>query len=439
MSMRISVFGLGYVGIVTSACLAKAGHKIIGVDPNPTKVDLINRGQTPIVEDDVESMIVESVRSGNLQATDDAHQAILDTEISLICVGTPSKQNGDLDLTYVRRVCSEIGASLAEKDDFHVVVVRSTMLPGSVRSVVIPTLTEAAGEAASDRFGVCINPEFLREGTAVYDYYNPPKTVIGEQDSRSGALTSSLYDGLTAPLVRTSIEVAEMIKYVDNSWHALKVAFGNEIGAICKGVGVDSHAVMDVFLQDTKLNISKTYLRPGFAFGGSCLPKDLRAINYRAKSLDLDVPLLRSVLPSNRVHIDRAIDMVTAAGRKKVSILGLSFKPGTDDLRESPILETAERLLGKGFDLRIFDRNVQLARLMGANRDYLLNSIPHISNLLVDDLEQVLEHGDTIVIGNFSPEFATAISKLGSSKRIIDLVRLPELPTDSDHYEGIAW
>ena len=288
-------------------------------------------------------------------------------------------------------------------------------------------------------FGVCINPEFLREGTAVWDYYNPPKTVIGQQDSRSGSIAASLYDGLTAPLLHTTIEVAEMIKYVDNSWHALKVAFGNEIGAICKAVGVDSHAVMDVFVQDRKLNISDTYLRPGFAFGGSCLPKDLRAINYRAKSLDIDVPLLRSVLPSNRVHIDRAIDMVTSAGGKKVSILGLSFKAGTDDLRESPVLEVAERLLGKGFDLRIFDRNVELAKLMGANRDYLLNHIPHISNLLSDDLEKVLNHGDTIIIGNMSPDFAAAIRNLDTSKHIVDLVRISESPPDSDHYNGIAW
>jgi len=437
--MRISVFGLGYVGIVTSACLAKAGHKIIGVEPNATKVDLINRGQSPIVEKDVESMIAEAVESGNLTATVEPHDAIMDTEISLICVGTPSKQNGDLDLTYVQRVSTEIGSTLAKKEDFHVVVVRSTMLPGSVRSVVMPALAEAAGDAAKGRFGVCINPEFLREGSAVYDYYNPPKTVIGEEDTRSGDVTARLYDGIPAPMLRTPIEVAEMIKYVDNSWHALKVVFGNEIGAICKAAGVDSHAVMDVFLQDKKLNISTAYLRPGFAFGGSCLPKDVRAINYRAKSFDIDVPLLRAVLPSNRVHIDRAIDMVVAAGNKKVSILGLSFKPGTDDLRESPVLEMSERLLGKGFDLRIFDRSVELARLMGANRDYLMNHIPHISSLLIDDLEKVLDHGDTVVIGNVSTEYAAAIRDLDASKHIIDLVRISETPIDSDSYEGIAW
>ena len=437
--MRISVFGLGYVGAVTAACLAKAGHKVIGVDPNPTKTGLVGKGHSPIIEDGVGKMISDAVAKGLLSATTDAAAAISDSDISMVCVGTPSKKNGDLDLTYIKRVCEEIGAELARKDTYHVVVVRSTMLPGSTRSVVIPALESSSGKTAGVDFGVCVNPEFLREGSAVFDYYNPPKTVIGEQDSRGGDMVEALYAGLEAPLIRVKIEVAEMTKYVDNSWHALKVAFGNEVGSICKAIGIDSHDVMNVFMQDTKLNISTAYLLPGFAFGGSCLPKDLRAINYKAKGLDIDVPVLRSVLPSNRVQIDRALEMIRAKGSKKLSILGLSFIAGTDDLRESPIVEITERLLGKGYDIQIFDRNVELARLTGTNKDFLLNAIPHISNLLVDDIQSVIQHGDIIVIGNASPEFPGALSDIDANKHLIDLVRIPEELASRGNYDGIAW
>ena len=437
--MRISVFGLGYVGAVTAACLAKAGYKVIGVDPNPTKTDLVGNGHSPIIEEGVENMISDAVTNGLLSATNEVAAAISDSDISMICVGTPSQKNGDLDLTYIKRVCEEIGAELARKDEYHVVVVRSTMLPGSTRSVVIPALERSSGKTAGVDFGVCTNPEFLREGSAVFDYYNPPKTVIGEQDSRGGDMVEALYAGIDAPVFREKIEVAEMIKYVDNSWHALKVAFGNEIGSICKAIGIDSHDVMNVFMQDTKLNISTNYLLPGFAFGGSCLPKDLRAINYKAKGLDIDVPVLRSVLPSNRVQIDRALEMIRAKGSKKLSILGLSFKAGTDDLRESPIVEITERLLGKGYDIQIFDRNVELARLTGTNKDFLLNAIPHISNLLVDDIQSVIQHGDIIVIGNASPEFPDALSDIDANKHLIDLVRIPEELASRGNYDGIAW
>lgn len=437
--MKISVFGLGYVGAVTAACLGRAGHHVIGVDPNTTKTDLINEGKTPIIESDVGEMIAEAVAAGKIEARNDAQSAVRDSELSLVCVGTPSQSNGNLDLTYIERVCSEIGAALADKDEFHVVTVRSTMLPGSTRDCVIPALEKASGKIAGEHFGVAVNPEFLREGSAVYDYYNPPKTVIGEIDSMSGECIASLYEELDAPLFRVGIDVAEMIKYVDNSWHALKVAFGNEFGAICKEVGVDSHDVMHVFMQDKKLNISPAYLLPGFAFGGSCLPKDLRAINYKAKELDIDVPLLRSVLPSNRVHIDRAIDLVKSAGSKKISILGLSFKAGTDDLRESPIVEVTERLLGKGYDIQIFDENVELARLTGTNRDFLLNHIPHISNLLVNDIDKVIGHGDTIVIGNSAPEFSEIVENMPSEKHVIDLVRTTKTLPAQGNYDGIAW
>ena len=437
--MDISVFGLGYVGAVTAACLAKAGHRVVGVDPNPTKTDLVNEGQAPIIEKDVGEMTADAVSAGLLSATDDARGAIRDTSLSLVCVGTPSQSNGDLDLRYIERVCEEIGEAIRGKDEYHIVVVRSTMLPGSTRSTVIPALERSSGKVAGEAFGVCVNPEFLREGSAVYDYYNPPKTVIGETDTRAGDPLVEIYSHLDAPLFRCPIEVAEMTKYVDNSWHAAKVAFGNEVGAICKAVGVDSHKVIDIFLQDTKLNVSPAYLRPGFAFGGSCLPKDLRAINYKAKSLDLDVPMLRSVLPSNRVHIDRAIDLVKSAGHKKLSILGLSFKAGTDDLRESPVVEVTERLLGKGYDIQIFDRNVELARLTGTNRDFLLNHIPHISNLLVDDIDRVIEHGQTIIIGNSAAEFASVVEDIPAGKHVIDLVRISESPPRAGNYDGIAW
>ena len=294
--MKISVFGLGYVGTVTAACLAEARHEVTGVDPNQAKTDLITEGKSPIVELDVAEMIGNAVRAGSLTATDDARAAVHDSGMSLVCVGTPSQSNGDLDLTYVRRVCGEIGEAIADKDGTHTVVIRSTMLPGSTRSVVIPALEQASGRSVGDGLTVCVNPEFLREGTAVHDYYHPPKIVIGEEHPGGGDSMAALYADIDAPSFRCAIEVAEMIKYVDNSWHATKVAFANEFGAICKAVGVDSHDVMNVFVRDTKLNISPAYLRPGFAFGGSCLPKDLRAINYKAKSLDLDVPLLRSVL-----------------------------------------------------------------------------------------------------------------------------------------------
>ena len=437
--MRISVFGLGYVGTVTAACFAKAGHQVIGVDPNEAKTQLVGSGQSPIIEAELDTIIADAVAGGQLSATTDASAAVMASDISLVCVGTPSQKNGDLDLSYIDRVCEDIGLALKDKTDYHVVVVRSTMLPGSTRSTVIPALERSSGKSVGSDIGVAVNPEFLREGTAVYDYYNPPKTVIGEDSHRSGEAMVELYRDLDAPLIRVDIDVAEMIKYVDNSWHAVKVAFGNEFGAICKAVGVDSHDVIDVFLQDTKLNISPAYLRPGFAFGGSCLPKDLRAINHKAKSLDLDVPLLRSVLPSNRVHIDRAIDMILAAGSKKISLLGLSFKAGTDDLRESPIVEVTERLLGKGYDIQIYDKNVELARLTGANREYLLHKIPHISNLLVSELDAVIAHGDTIVIGNNSPEFAASHKAVDDGKSVIDLVRIFDPLPDNRNYNGIAW
>ncbi|MGK5027847.1 nucleotide sugar dehydrogenase [Janthinobacterium sp. RB2R34] len=436
--MKISIFGLGYVGAVSAGCLATDGHEVIGVDPNRTKVDLINQGSTPIIEKDIGEMIAATVKSGHLRATADVRDAVFGSDMSLICVGTPSQLNGNLDLSHVRKVCQEIGAAIAEKDTFHVVVARSTMLPGSMRSLVIPTLEAASGKVAGVDFGVCNNPEFLREGTAVHDYYHPPKTVIGESDEKAGTLLVQLYEKMDAPLVRTDVETAEMVKYTDNTWHAVKVAFANEIGNICKAVGIDGHKVMDIFCQDTKLNLSPYYMKPGFAFGGSCLPKDVRALTYKARTLDLDLPLLNSILPSNQKQVEKGIKMITDKGARKVGILGFSFKAGTDDLRESPLVDVIEYLLGKGYELKLYDKNVNLAALTGANQDYILNHIPHISKLMVTSMQDVLDFADTIVIGNSAAEFNTVPASLKPHQYLVDLVRISK-EQSGDNYDGICW
>ncbi len=390
--MKVSIFGLGYVGAVSAACLANDDHLVVGVDTSEAKVGLINEGRTPIIEQGVEELIATAVRNGRLWATADAAKAVFNSDISLVCVGTPSNGNGSLDLTYVRRVCNDIGSILAEKDAFHTIVVRSTMLPGSMRDVVVPSLESSSGKLAGRDFGVCNNPEFLREGTAVDDYYHPAKTVIGATDPKSCAVVEQLYEKLDAPVVRTDIETAEMVKYTDNVWHALKIGFANEIGNICKALKIDGHEVMDIFCQDTKLNISHRYLKPGFAFGGSCLPKDIRALTYKGKFLDVELPILNAIMPSNEAQVRKGVQMVVEKGNRKVGVLGFSFKAGTDDLRESPLVELIERLLGKGYDLRLYDRNVNIARLVGANREYILNHIPHIANLMDDSVDKVLAH-----------------------------------------------
>lgn len=437
--MNISVFGLGYVGSVSAGCLANQGHKVIGVDPVRTKADLINDGLSPIIEADIAEIISSMVSRGNLRATNDSAEAVSSTDLSFVCVGTPSQQNGNLDLRYIRRVCEEIGGALRKKQDWHVVVIRSTVLPGTVRKIVIPILEEASGKQAGKDFGVCHNPEFLREGSAVKDFHSPPKTVIGQYDLRSGEIVAGLYRTLDAPLIRTELEVSEMVKYIDNGWHALKIGFANEIGNLSKEFGVDSHEVMDIFCQDRKLNISCAYLKPGFAFGGSCLPKDLRAISYQARLHDVETPILSSILPSNDVQIRRGIDLVVKRERKRIGILGFSFKAGTDDLRESPMIELIERLIGKGFDLRIYDRNVKIASLTGANRDFILNRIPHISRLMVDSVKHVLEHAETIVIGNGDPEFKDVPVQTRDGQFIVDLVRIADLRSADGKYDGICW
>jgi GDP-mannose 6-dehydrogenase len=430
---------MGYVGTVSAGCLAHEGHQVIGVDPVPTKVNLINEGRSPIIEADISELIEETVKAGQLRATWDHEEAVRTTELSFVCVGTPSQSNGNLDLTHIRRVCEQIGKALASKSQHHVVVIRSTILPGTMRGIVIPILEEYSGKKAGMDFGVCNNPEFLREGSAVKDFNAPPKTVIGESDGASGDMLAGLYAKLDAPLIRTDLETAEMVKYVDNTWHALKIGFANEIGNLCKSLSIDAHEVMKIFCQDKKLNISPAYLLPGFAFGGSCLPKDLRALAYKAKQQDLELPIMNSILPSNELQIERGLRLVMHNGHKRVGILGVSFKAGTDDLRESPMIEVIERLTGKGYDLRIFDKNVNLASLVGANRDFILNHIPHISRLMVDSMDAVLRHAQTVVIGNSDPEFLSVLSRLRDDQNLVDFVRITGGRSEHGKYDGICW
>ncbi len=436
--MRISIFGLGYVGAVSAGCLAQGGHDVIGVDPVPAKVDLINSGSSPIVEVGLAELICAQTECGRLRATMDHAEAIRESELSFICVGTPSQANGNLDLRYIRRICEQIGEELGHKQTEHVVVIRSTVLAGTMRQIVIPVLEEFSGKRAGTDFHVCHNPEFLREGSAIQDFFCPPKTVIGEHQPGSGDALAKLYGGLNAPLIRTDLETAEMVKYVDNCWHALKVGFANEIGNLCKSLGIDSHDVMNIFCQDRKLNISTAYLKPGFAFGGSCLPKDLRALAYRAKVHDLELPILSSILPSNELQVARAMQLIVEKGHRRVGILGFSFKEGTDDLRESPVIEVIERLIGKGYELRLYDKSVNLAKLVGANRDFILNRIPHISRLMVDSLDAVLEGSDTVVIGNKDPEFGGVLERIRDGQVLVDFVRIADRRSDGA-YDGICW
>jgi GDP-mannose 6-dehydrogenase len=438
--MRIAIFGLGYVGCVSAACLASQGHQVIGVDVNPLKVEMINAGQSPIIEAGVDQLIGQAVAAGNLWATPDAGEAIAKADLSLVCVGTPSNENGSLDLRYVRRVADEIGQALAGQTHYHVVAVRSTVLPGTVANEVIPLLEEASGRRAGEDFGVCSNPEFLREGSAVADFYQPPITLIGQWDERSGDRVAAIYQNIEAPIIRTDLPTAETIKYVSNAFHALKITFANEIGNFCKKVGVDSHEVMRIFCMDTKLNISPAYLKPGYAFGGSCLPKDLRALLHRARQEDLELPVLQAIPRSNELQARLGVEAVLRTGKKRVGILGLSFKAGTDDLRESPMVYLAETLLGKGYNLKIYDENVSLARLTGANKQYIEKVIPHISSLLCPSLDEVLAASEVLVIGNRLSAITDRLNGANQDHIIIDLVRISDiLEGKVGDYRGICW
>jgi GDP-mannose 6-dehydrogenase len=437
---NLSVFGLGYVGCVSAACLAREGHSVIGVDINPTKVDLINQGKPTVVEEGIAELVAAVHAEGRLRATTSTEEAVLGSSISLVCVGTPSRPNGSLDLRYVEKVSAELGRALGRKGERHVVVIRSTVLPGTTRGLVVPAIAAASGLAEGEGFAVAMNPEFLREGTSIRDFYDPPFTVIGASDAATAGAIAALYQGIKAPLHMVPLEVAEMLKYACNCFHGLKVSFANEIGNICKALGIDSHQVMHIFCQDNKLNISPAYLKPGFAFGGSCLPKDLRAVTYKARELDVSTPVLDAVLESNELQIARAFEMVMATGARRVGVLGLAFKEGTDDLRESPMVALIERLLGKGLQVLVFDREVNSSRIMGANREFIEREVPHIWTLLQPNIETVVAQSETIVVGNKSPEFAAALAALRDGQRVVDLARIePALRSDGVRYEGICW
>jgi GDP-mannose 6-dehydrogenase len=438
--MRISIFGLGYVGTVCAGCFVSRGHTVVGVDVNAGKVELMNAGRVSIVEPEIPELFAAGHAQGRLSATTSAAEAIATTDVSLVCVGTPSQANGNLDLAHMKHACEEIGAALRTKATRHLVVLRSTMLPGSTEDLLIPILEASSGKKAGADFEVSYNPEFLREGSSVRDFNQPPKIVIGE---RPGGIAASvlgeLYAGIDAPTLRTSIRVAEMAKYCDNAFHALKVSFANEIGNLCKKMGIDSHEVMSVFCQDRKLNLSPAYLKPGFAFGGSCLPKDLRALTYQARRFDLDSPVLNSILASNAAQVRVAIQKILGLGKKRVGFLGMAFKPGTDDLRESPLVEVIETLLGKGYAVKIYDRNVSASALIGANKRFIEEHIPHLSSLLVARPEDVVAGSDVVVVGYSSPEFTAALKSMRADQAIIDLARIEGREGLAAAYDGICW
>ncbi|MBU0515318.1 MAG: nucleotide sugar dehydrogenase [Proteobacteria bacterium] len=438
--MNISVFGLGYVGCVTAACLARHGHRVIGVDVNQDKIDSLDRGVSPIVEEMIGELIAAGRQAGRLSATADAGRAVLETELSLVCVGTPSLENGAPETGFVERVADEIGRALADKDAYHTVAVRSTVLPGTIRGKVIPRLEAASGKAAGPDFGVCFNPEFLREGSSVRDFDHPPKTVIGQLDEPSGRALKEMFAPIDAPLFTVPLEVAEMVKYTDNVFHALKVTFANEIGRLCKAFNVDSHQVMNIFTADTKLNLSPNYLWPGFAFGGSCLPKDTRAVIQAAQEHNVDLPMISHILPSNEGQIREAFKLILKTGKQKIGFLGFAFKGGTDDLRESPVVLLIEALLGKGKDILAYDENVSLARLVGSNLAFIEQVLPHIGRLMADSIAAVVDYAEVIVVGNFHPDFAPTLHRLRADQTIVDLVRVVDQPPENVvEYHGLSW
>src|SRR5688572_14012260 len=424
--MRIAIFGLGYVGSVSAACLAAAGHDVIGVDVDQHKLSLLRSGRPPVSEPGLDDLLGSGVSSGKITVTDDTAAAVRESELSLVCVGTPSRRNGSLDTTYLERVMSQIGAALPDRA-YHVVAIRSTVLPGVVQSTLVPLLEQASGRVAGDGFGVCVNPEFLREGSAIRDFQRPPFTLIGETDRRAGDLLQGVYAHLEAPVHRVQPDEASMVKYASNIFHALKVAFGNEIGAVCQQLGIDGQTVMRIFCEDRDLNISPRYLKPGFGFGGSCLPKDLRALVHVARELDVTAPLLVSVIPSNDAHIQRVVDVVLETRRRQVALLGLSFKVGSDDLRESPFVRLAEGLIGKGVPLRIYDPDVALGDVFGRNRAYVQDHLPHVGQLVATDFAEVIGGADVIIVAKRLAETARLPELMVPNQTVIDLVGIPEL------------
>ena len=435
--MKVTVFGMGYVGCVTAACLANQGHDVIGVDLDPHKTGLINQGRSPIIEPELEGTIGAAVSSGKLRATTEISAL---GDICLVCVGTPSNDNGSLNLEQVLRVVAHIGDLIATSQSYHVVNIRSTVLPGTVENTIIPSLEKRSAKKAGQDFGVCMNPEFMRETTAVRDFYHPPFTVIGALDQRSADTAAKLYAKLDAPIEQTGIMAAEMIKYSCNAFHALKICFANEIGTLCKSFGIDSHIIMDIVCKDRNLNLSSAYMKPGFAFGGSCLPKDLRAILYKGRQEDIELPVLGSLLISNQKQLERAYNMIKKTGKMKVGVLGLSFKAGTDDLRESPTVALIETLIGKGFKISIYDEEVSLAKLLGANKRFIEQTIPHFSSLMADSIREVITNSEVVVVSKRNTQFREELINLDGDKIVVDLVRtFPELGNTPSNYEGICW
>lgn len=437
--MKISVFGLGYVGCVSAACLCEAGHEVWGVDVDSQKVQFLLDGKSPIIEKELPELIAKHRAGGRLFATTSVDEAVQKTDIALVCVGTPSLPSGALNTEYARRVCEQIGDAMRKLDRQYTVIIRSTLLPGTTRRELLPRLEQHSGKAEGSGFSIAYNPEFLREGTAVADFFNPPKTVIGAERENSGNTVAELYKSLPGPFFTTKIEEAELVKYADNVFHAIKVTFGNEVGAVAKAVGVDSHRVMEVFCSDTKLNLSPYYLKPGFAFGGSCLPKDVRALAACARSQNLQTPMLYSIMQANDETVRRSVRAVQGFGKKRIGVLGLAFKAGTDDLRESPVVELVETLLGKGYDIKIFDRNVSLARLIGSNKQFIESAIPHLAELLVGSPQEIAAHSDVVLVTYKDQEFTQTLKNLTKGQIIYDLARAVE-PTDVQaEYHGVCW
>lgn len=438
--MKISIFGLGYVGAVSCACLPELGHRVIGVDTNSTKVQMINAGASPVVEEGINELIDAAVRRGVLRATDDVEDAVLNSEVSLISVATPAKANFAPDLSAVENVIRSIGKVLRSKAGSHTVVLRSTIPPGTTEDSLLPVLEASAGRKVGDRLSLVFNPEFLREGSSVKDFHHPPQTVIGSLDDAGYAVVEALYAGIPGPMVRTSCRVAESVKYLCNVFHAMKIVFANEAGSVLKACGLDGREVMRIFCQDTQLNISSAYLRPGFAFGGSCLPKEVKGFLTLARQADVPIPALAGLLDSNAAHIDRAYSMIATGGRKRVALFGLAFKPGTDDMRDSPLVTLAERLIGRGFDIAIYDGFVRLSRLLGKNKEYIDREVPHLERLLKPTPEQALEEAEVIVVGHADAEARKAIRAHAAGRRIVDLSGYEELRhCGAASYEGICW
>lgn len=438
--MKVSVFGLGYVGAVSCACLPELGHQVVGVDINPLKVDLIASGQSPVVEEGIEEMIAAAVKAGTLTATLDVAAAVRETEISLISVATPALSNFMPDLTALDAVVGQIGAEIAKKASHHTLVIRSTVAPGTTRARIAPLLEEAAGRRIGDRLSLVFNPEFLREGSSVADFHNPPQTIVGSVDEAGADVMRRLYAGVPGNFVAADVGVAESVKYLCNVFHALKIVFANEAGAVLKQSGLDARDVLELFCRDTQLNISKAYLRPGFAFGGSCLPKEVKGFLTIARDRGVDIPVLGSLLDSNEAHIGRAFDLIAAGGRKPVALFGLAFKPGTDDLRDSPLVVLAERMLGKGFELAIYDKFVKIARLLGKNKEYIDREIPHLDKLLQETPDAALARAEVVVVGHADAETRQRIIALTRGARLIDLNGYADLrDAGFAAYEGICW